>query len=151
MGSKSQVAPPFSGFTKQTFQFLRDLGANNSREWFTAHRAEYEEHLLTPLRALAAELAPMMATIDPDFELRPARVVSRIHRDTRFAKDKSPFRDHMWLVFHKPSLPPGQEHGFFFELYADRYRYGMGYYAARRSVMDSLRARLERDPEARQA
>lgn len=146
MGSKLQEASPFSGFTRQTFQFLRELGANNSREWFTAHRAEYEEHLLTPLRALVVELTPVMATIDPGFEFRPARVVSRIHRDTRFTKDKSPFRDHMWLVFHRPSLPSGEEHGFFFELYADRYRYGMGYYAARRNVMDRLRARMERDP-----
>lgn len=138
----------FHGFSDQTFRFLSELSAHNSRDWFAAHRAAYEQHLLTPLRVLAEDLAPVMAGIDPAFELRPARVISRIHRDTRFAKDKSPFRDHMWLVFHCPSLPPGQEHGFFFELYADCYRYGMGYYSAGRPFMDRFRARILGDTVA---
>ena len=93
----------FAGFSAETFTFFRQIGENNRGEWFEAHREQYARHVLAPLRALASDLAPFMASIDLSVELRADRTLSRIHRDTRFSHDKSPFRDHMSLS-HKPSF-----------------------------------------------
>lgn len=138
----------FVGFSPASLAFLREVRQHNSKVWLAEHRADYEEHLLRPLRSLVGELAGFMLSVDPDFEIRPAvgKTISRIYRDTRFSRDKSPLRDHMWIVFHRPGLAPGEEHGFFFEIYLDHYRYGMGFYSASRQAMDRVRAKIDADP-----
>ena len=52
-----------------------------------------------PFEAFIQELAPAMLSIDPQMELRPYRCMARLRRDVRFTKDKSPFRDHLWVLF----------------------------------------------------
>ncbi len=70
----------FNGFSPQSFQFLHDLCQNNNKEWFELHKPDYQEHILQPLQRLVAGLGPMMLSIDPDFEVRPAlnKTISRI-------------------------------------------------------------------------
>lgn len=136
----------FNGFSQESLDFLRDLKANNSKGWFESHRSDYEQHLLSPLRALTACLTPLMLSIDQDLVTIPARVISRIHRDTRFSRDKSPYKSTLWLTF-KRSLSDWQDApAFFFELGADSWRYGMGFYAATKETMDRLRELIERKP-----
>ncbi len=138
----------FPGFSPRTLDFLRDLRAHNERAWFEAHREEYEQCLLEPLKALVAELAGFMLTIDPDFVTIPAvdRTISRIRRDTRFSRDKSPYRDNAWIAFKRPSKDWKVAPCFFFELYSDWYRYGMGFYSAERETMERLREVIDRRP-----
>jgi uncharacterized protein (DUF2461 family) len=90
-----------------------------------------------------------MVSVDPELEVRPVvgRAISRIFRDTRFSRDKSPLRPFMWIVFKRPIKEWKSSPGFFFEIHADRYRYGMGMYAASRSTMDRFRERIDGDPE----
>ena len=85
----------FHGFSRRTFTALLDLGRHNYKTWFEAHRSIYETHVLQPLRDLVSDLADSMLGIDLSFEVAPAvgKTISRIYRDTRFSKDKSPFRD----------------------------------------------------------
>ena len=136
----------FTGFSEETFAFFRQIGENNRRDWFEAHREEYARFVLAPLRALASEVAGFLAGIDLSMELRADRAVSRLHRDTRFSHDKSPFRDHMWITFRQRDRPMGEVPGFFFEMYAQAYRYGMGFYSASRAAMDRFRSGIDRDP-----
>lgn len=136
----------FNGFSPHSLQFLRDLKANNSKAWFEEHRSDYEQYLLSPLRALTAGLAPLMLSIDQDFITTPARVISRIHRDTRFSRDKSPYKSTLWLTFKRPLSEWQDAPAFFFELGADSWRYGMGFYAASKETMDRLRQLIERKP-----
>jgi len=136
----------FSGFTPQALQFLRDLKANNAKVWFEAQRSAYEQHLQTPLRALVAGLTPLMLSIDQDLVIDPRRVISRIHRDTRFSRDKSPYKTKLWLAFKRPLSDWQDAPAFFFELGADSWCYGMGFYAASKETMDRLRQLIERKP-----
>ena len=82
-------------FTLATFKFLRDLAANNNREWFAANKPRYEEVLRGPYLRLIADLATPLAKISPHYRA-DARAqggsLFRIHRDTRFANDKTPYK-----------------------------------------------------------
>jgi uncharacterized protein (TIGR02453 family) len=82
-------------FTPATFRFLRALARNNRRNWFDAHRAEYEAAVREPFLALIGDLQTPLATISPHFRADPRRIggsLFRIHRDTRFANDKTPYK-----------------------------------------------------------
>lgn len=137
---------PFAGFPPQTTEFLRDLATNNRKEWFEAHRDEYATFLQNPLRHLAGTLAAPLLAIDPDLATLPSKVVSRIYRDTRFSRDKSPYKTTMWLTFKRPLKEWQDAPVFFFELAPDSYRYGMGFYAASRETMDALRRMIDTKP-----
>ena len=139
----------FRGFTPQTVTFFKELGENNYKEWFEDHRSVYENDVLKPLRALVTALAPTMHNIDPEFELRPTKVLSRIYRDIRFSKDKTPYKDHMWISFQKPiSRDEWQNYpGYFIEIGATGYHLGMGLFMANKKVMDYVKDSIKYDAE----
>lgn len=136
---------PFEGFSPQTFTFLENLKVHNSKVWFETHRREYERYLLGPLRQLVMELGEFMLTIDAGFDIQPAinKTISRIYRDTRFSKDKSLFRANMWIVFKVPDPNWKARPAFFFEIFPEWYRYGMGFYTATPDSMAALWAEID--------
>lgn len=82
-------------FSDKTFKFLRALGRNNNRDWFTAHKADYETHLRQPFLRLITDLQPDIAAISPHYRADPRPMggsLFRIYRDTRFANDKTPYK-----------------------------------------------------------
>ncbi|OGW34106.1 MAG: hypothetical protein A2X58_11295 [Nitrospirae bacterium GWC2_56_14] len=128
--------------TRESLQLLRDLAANNRKEWFEAHRAECRRLLQEPLEALAKSLGGFMLSIDQDLITAPRRVVSRIHRDTRFSRDKSPYKTTMWLTFKRPLELWQDAPAWFFEMGAESWRYGMGFFSASPATMTLLRTEL---------
>ncbi len=135
----------YNGFPDATITFLLNLEKNNNRSWFNKHRQEYEEYLLLPLKQLVAALSRTMLEIDTLIDTTPMinRTISKIYRDIRFSKDKSPFKRNMWIVFKRPIKDWKNAPAYFFELSSDTYRYGMGYYSATRDVMDRYRCKIE--------
>jgi uncharacterized protein (TIGR02453 family) len=91
----------FQGFSPQTARFLRDLDKNNTREWFEKHRPGYEEHLMAPAREFVLAMADKLDKFDPAIEATPKvnRSIRRINRDTRFSKDKRPYKNHFDFYF----------------------------------------------------
>lgn len=140
----------FNGFSQAGLTFLQQLQQNNNKIWFDEHRPIYDEHLLLPFRLLVSELGEAMCLIDNAFEIRPAigKTLSRIHRDTRFSQDKSKYRSRFWLTFKRPSADWKEAPAYFFELSSDSYRFGMGYYCATKSSMDSFRQEILQDSQA---
>lgn len=138
----------FPGFSPRALAFFEELAANNNRAWFEANRADYEEFLLAPLKSLVANLAAGMLAIDGELVTMPAvdRTISRINRDTRFSRDKSPYKTCLWLTFKRYRPDWKETPCFFFEIGADGYRYGMGFYSASREVMDRIRQFIEAQP-----
>lgn len=86
--------PPFRGFPRAGITFLRMLKRNNNRDWFTKHKPEYEEHVKLPMQSLIASLRPHFDRLAPEFDVHPKRSLFRIYRDTRFSKDKTPYKTH---------------------------------------------------------
>ncbi|MEW6265378.1 MAG: DUF2461 domain-containing protein [Thermodesulfobacteriota bacterium] len=139
----------FAGFSANSFEFLRGLREHNTKEWFESHKHEYRRLILQPLQALVEELAPVMLGIDPMIEVSPAvnKTISRIYRDTRFSKDKSPYKTNQWLTFKRPRKEWQSQPAYFFELSPESYRFGMGFYCADRATMDRFRADLDANPK----
>ncbi len=134
----------FSGFTHDTLIFLNDLHLNNNRAWFDENRGRYKTSVYVPFIELGHALAEPMSKIDPGFELRPEKIISRINRDVRFSRDKSPYRCNVWISYKRPVKEWMEAPVYFFELMPDSYRYGMGFYSAGRGVMDRFRAEIIR-------
>ena len=137
----------FTGFTQETFSFFSDLKENNYKPWFEEHRAVYEQEVLQPLKALVHAMTPAMYSIDSQFDFRPHKIISRIYRDIRFSKDKSPYKTNMWITFQR--MVPNWERfpGYYMEISAEGYQYGMGLYMANKQTMDDYRAKIEYEQE----
>ncbi|HEY1468505.1 MAG TPA: DUF2461 family protein [Candidatus Acidoferrum sp.] len=102
------TAKPVIG--KDTFNFFRQLGKNNKKAWMDANRERYQASLVQPLRRLLEELTPSILELDERFDVRgrTGANFSRINRDIRFAKDKTPYKTQMYLKFEVPSSRDGE-------------------------------------------
>ena len=95
--------PAAAHFSPATFKFLRALAKNNSKEWFADHKAEYEAQVKQPCLAFITDLAEPLKKISPQYVASPKPVggsLFRIHRDTRFSGDKSPYKIHAGMSFY---------------------------------------------------
>jgi len=134
----------FQGFSPETFEFLWGIRFNNEKPWFEAHKKEYQDHLLIPMRELCADVQREMAERFPKVPLN--QHISRIYRDARRLFGRGPFKDHMWLtLFRWDQGDDGSKPVFWFEVSPDNWSYGMGYWMASPTVMANHRARADRD------
>ena len=97
-------------FTRETFQFFRELGRNNHKAWMDANRDRYRALIVEPFRVLLDRLTPAALKLNRNFAVsgRVGDNFSRINRDIRFARDKSPYRTQMYLFFAEPDGASGQ-------------------------------------------
>lgn len=87
-------AERFSGFPDEAIQFLLELQAEQSRTWFKAHQDDYVRFCRTPLELLVAELQERLSDVYPYISMVEPHIF-RIQRDTRFAKDKAPYKTNL--------------------------------------------------------
>lgn len=80
----------FQGFNSDLLSFYADIRFHNEKAFMDAHRKEYYQKVRDPFYAFIAEMAPVMLSIDPDMEVRPAKCLSRINRDTRYSQGINP-------------------------------------------------------------
>ena len=137
----------FTGFTQDAVDFLTDIRFHNHQAFYEENRARYEQKVKAPLRELCEEMAPVVQRIDPLLDTRPGRTMSRIRRDTRFSKDKSPFRDHVWLGWRYPGESRSEGFGMYWGFGPDWLGWGEGSYAADKPLMDALRLHIRREPD----
>ena len=134
-------------FTPEILEMMMNIRFNNNKEYMTGNREEYISKIRTPYYRLIEILAPYMQEIDPDMEVRPSKVLSRIFRDTRFSHDKSPYRDHHWLAFRHKGTPRDEAVMFWFEIRIEAVNWGLGFWGENRKALDLLRRRMEADPK----
>lgn len=132
----------FRGFTLDTYHFLTEIGFRNEKLFYEQNRERYKSSVLEPLKELAQTLLPDMLRVDPQINPKLSSIVSRIYRDTRFSKNKLPYRDHAWLSFRRPGNRLSESFTVYFEITPDSYGYGMGMYGANADMMRELRARV---------
>lgn len=136
----------FTGFPEETVQFFLDLRFHNNTTFFHEQHERYLRVVQKPFYALIEELAPDMKKIDPEMEISPYKCLSHIHRDTRFSKDKSPYRDHLWFLFRRAAEPRDKSLNFWFEFGPNTLGWGMGFWGENREVMDRVRREMAARP-----
>ena len=114
-----EIQMPQAHFSPKLFAFLRDLTANNDRDWFKANQERYEDHLREPARAFISDFGPKLHKISPHFRADPRKVggsLFRIFRDVRFSKDKSPYKTHTGIQFRHKAGKDAHAPGFYLHL-----------------------------------
>ena len=121
----------FRGFSRETITFFRGLKKNNNREWFEAHRAVYEEHVVGPSKAFVVALGSRLKKISPNIVAVPRvnKSIFRLNRDTRFSLDKSPYKPNLGLYFWEGPRSRMESPGFYVHLEPPTFLLGAGYYA----------------------
>jgi len=106
------MAKPTPVFTRETFRFFKDLSRNNSKAWMDVNRERYQTSIVQPFRRLLEELSNDALKLDSRFDVsaRTGPNFSRINRDIRLARDKTPYKTQMYLKFSVP-VPDNGETG----------------------------------------
>jgi uncharacterized protein (TIGR02453 family) len=117
----------FGGFPPATIRFLRELRDNNRKDWFDAHRADYEAFWVAPAKAFVVAAGQQLAELAPGIRAEPRVLGSilRINRDTRFSRDPSPYKDHLDFWFWEGDRRRAVS-GFFARLTPERLGAGAG-------------------------
>lgn len=140
---------PYAGLPRETFRFIQDLQANNNRDWFESHRVEYEAHWLKTGLDLIAALAPLCQAMEPRLLAVPKlnQSLRRIHRDTRFSRDKTPYQP--WLHVILSTGPAfNKVPGMHIVLTSEGLGYGAGQYGLEPAALERMRQRIS-SPEDR--
>src|SRR5918912_3245745 len=116
-------------FTPETLTFLRALKRNNRRDWFNAHRDEYEQYIRAPMIAIVERLAIDFREFAPGLVASPKTSMYRIYRDTRFSENKAPYKTHVAAVFPTRGLAKHEGAGLYFHISPDDVWIGGGMYA----------------------
>jgi uncharacterized protein (TIGR02453 family) len=120
----------FRGFSQETVAFFRGLKRNNNRQWFETHRDIYESHVLAPAKAFVVAMGRRLREISPDIVAIPKinKSIFRLNRDTRFSRDKSPYKPNLGLYFWEGPRPRMESPGFYVHLEPPVFLLGAGYY-----------------------
>ena len=134
----------YASFEPRTLRFLEELRSNNSRDWFKEHKSRYEEDVLdVALRFIISMQAPL-AKIAPRFTAVPTRVggsLMRVYRDTRFSKNKLPYKTNIGIQFRHEQAKDVHAPGYYLHIEPDQVFVGVGMW---RPDSDSLRGIRER-------
>ena len=103
-------------FTPDFIQFFKDLAANNNRDWFAANKKRYEQSVKIPFEAFVQQLIDRLRTIEPNVTVTPKEAIFRIHRDTRFSADKTPYKLHCGAIIGRGSKHDHHAPGLYIEL-----------------------------------
>ena len=141
----------FAGFGKDFFAFFRELAAHNDRDWFEANKARYKEKVVAPVSDFVTAMAPKLKKISPHFVADPRPVggsMFRIYRDTRFAKDKSPYKTNTGVQFRHAAGKDAHAPGFYLHLEPKRVFFGGGAWMPAAPMLNAVRARIAESPAA---
>ncbi|UCF21288.1 MAG: DUF2461 domain-containing protein [Gemmatimonadota bacterium] len=131
-------------FSEDFIRFLRSLMKNNNREWFHAHKREYETHVKEPFRALVAELIDRVSLLHPDVAIEPKDAIFRIARDIRFSKDKTPYKTFVAAFISRDGRQQMKHPGLYIQLGVEGLLVAGGMYQpAREDISRVRRAILE--------
>ncbi len=131
----------FSGFPEETEKFLSELMKNNRKVWFNEHRKEYDKVIVEPAKAFTEAMGERLTAVAPGIIAEP-RIngsIFRIYRDTRFSRDKTPYKTHLGIFMWEGEGPKMECPGFYFHLEPPRLLLGGGIHIFSKSLLDEYR------------
>jgi len=138
----------FSGFSEKTLPFLESIRQNNDKEWFEAHRAEYEEYILNPSRAFVEEFGEHLMALEPTINFSPKinKSLFRIYRDTRrMGAIKVPLKHRIGVIFWQGSGSRMQTSSFYLHFSPDELFVAVGVRWFEKPMLDAYRDYIKDD------
>ena len=140
----------FQGFEPTIFHFLEELADNNNRPWFQANKARYEHEVRQPCLAFIRAFRPRLKKIS-GFFLASDRTIGgslmRVYRDTRFAKDKTPYKTNAGIQFRHEFGRDVHAPGFYVHIAPSDCFLGVGTWRPHREALGLIRQAILDRPE----
>jgi len=136
------MRPQFPGFSPEALQFFRNLSRHNNRDWFQPRKAIFDEQVKQPMRNLVEALNAGMKSFAPEYATDPDKAIYRIYRDTRFSKDKTPYKDHIGASFYRRGTGPHKYGGFYVQISHKEVAVGGGVYMPEPDVLLAIRTHI---------
>jgi uncharacterized protein (TIGR02453 family) len=137
-------------FSKATFNFLDELAANNHREWFEANKPRYESLVREPALEFIAAMAGPLAKFAPHFRAEPKKMggsLMRVFRDTRFARDKTPYKTNIGIQFRHELGKDVHAPGFYVHIAGDECFFGAGCWHPEAEALGRMRDLVATQPK----
>ena len=131
--------------TKESLAFLKKLVKNNNRDWFKTNKETYEKDIKIPFESYISSLIQQVNQFDPLIDLPAKKAIFRIYRDTRFSKDKTPYKNHISAAFAPYGRKNPNDPGYYFHLDAKRLMIGGGAYFIDKVGLQTLREFIDND------
>ena len=138
----------FSGFPKDSIKFFRQLAKNNNREWFAENKSRYEKVVLEPALELVTTMQGSLKKVSRHFLAVPKRSggsLMRIYRDTRFSKDKTPYKTNLGVHFRHEAGKDVHAPGFYFHIDKDKVFVGAGIWKPDSQTLNMIRTLIDDD------
>lgn len=138
----------FKGFSKKTLPFLKSIRANNNKEWFAAHKSEYEELILNPSRAFVLEMGEHLQALEPTINAIPKinQSLFRIYRDTRrMGANKEPIKSRIGIIFWQGRAKRLQSSCFYLHFSPDELFVAVGIRWFEKPFLDAYREYIKDD------
>ncbi|WP_109831992.1 DUF2461 domain-containing protein [Reichenbachiella versicolor] len=126
------------------YSFLKKLSSNNNREWFNDHKSEYLE-AQEQMIEFADELLSEMKQVDEIETPSGKKSLYRIYRDTRFSKDKTPYKKH--FSGHLRRATKYNRGGYYFHIEPDKTMIGGGFWGPNAADLLHVRKQIAQEPE----
>jgi uncharacterized protein (TIGR02453 family) len=137
-------------FSKATFNFLDELAANNHREWFEANKPRYESLVREPALEFIAAMGPVLTKFAPQFRADPRKAggsLMRVFRDTRFSRDKTPYKTNIGIQFRHALGKDVHAPGFYLHIAPDECFFGAGCWHPEPDALGKIRDLIAQKPE----
>ena len=132
----------FKGFSEKTLPFLESIRKNNNKEWFEAHRSEYEELILNPSRAFVVEMGEHLQALEPTINAEPKinKSLYRIYRDTRrMGANKAPIKHRIGMIFWQGNNKRMQSSSFYLHFSPEELYVAVGVRWFEKPMLDAYR------------
>ncbi|NKC12724.1 MAG: TIGR02453 family protein [Gammaproteobacteria bacterium] len=138
-------------FTPSTFTFLEQLAANNEKSWFETNKERYEANVRTPALLFIEAMGEPLKRISDEFPAIAKKTggsLMRVHKDTRFAKDKRPYKTNIGIQFRHTAGKDVHAPGFYVHLEPDEVFLGVGLWRPPAPALNAIRASIDENPNA---
>lgn len=135
----------FPGFPKQALTFLRQLQRNNTRDWFQPRKEKFEELVRGPMLELAEMISDDLRAFAADHVTPAKKAVYRIYRDTRFSKDKTPYKTHVAAIFPPKGFEKHAAGGYYFHVSPESVEIAGGLYGPGPVELATIRQAIAKD------
>lgn len=135
-------------FTKDFLLFLQELAANNDREWFHANKKRFDNHVKKPFDLFVVDAINAFLPAAEAANVQAKDAVFRIYKDTRFSKDKTPYKLHMSAIISEGGRKSMDHIGAYIELSAEHARIYCGIYMPEKEQLHRIRSMIAADVDA---